>query len=164
MLFRTMYAAISRWFYAQKNTKIPLYVSLFAIALNIYLAYTLSQPDRYGVVGLAISQSIVAFTEVVILLVIMAKKDPKLFSRSFNVAVLKILSTSGLTIVVASIMVVLLPLDSSDRGLTLTAKLSIISAITIASHIMLSWAMRLDEVRPVTQKIKKLILRPVKIQ
>jgi putative peptidoglycan lipid II flippase len=164
ILFRTLYAAISRWFYAQKDTRTPLYVSLFAIGINIFLAYNLSQPDRYGVIGLAISQSVVAFLEVVILLVIMAKKDPKIFERAFTLAVLRILSTSGLTIVVASIMVVLLPLDSSDRGLTLTAKLSIISMITIASHVLLSWAMRLDEVRPVTQKIKKLVLRPVKIQ
>jgi hypothetical protein len=61
-------------------------------------------------------------------------------------------------------MVTLLPLDSSDKGLTLTAKLTIISGVTLASHLLLSWAMRLEEARPVTEKIKKLILRPIKIQ
>src|SRR5256885_12232213 len=35
---------ISRWFYAQKDTKTPLFVSLFTIALNIMLAVTLARP------------------------------------------------------------------------------------------------------------------------
>jgi putative peptidoglycan lipid II flippase len=164
ILFRTLYAAISRWFYAQRNTKVPLFVSLFAIGLNIILAYNLSKPSAYGIIGLAISQSIVAFMEVVILVFIMNRMDRKLFDKAFLVSIIKILSTSGLTIVVASIMVAILPLDNSDRGLTLTAKLSIISFMTLAAHIGLSWVMRLDEVRPITARIKKLVLRPVKIQ
>jgi putative peptidoglycan lipid II flippase len=164
ILFRTLYAAISRWFYAQKDTKTPLYVSLFAIGLNIVLAYSLSKPGAYGVVGLALSQSIVAFLEVVILVVIMNIKDRKLFERDFVVAVVRILSTTGMTIIVASLMVAILPLDSNDRGLTLTAKLSIISAVTLLSHVIISWIMRLDEVQPVIEKVKKLTLRPVKIQ
>jgi putative peptidoglycan lipid II flippase len=164
ILFRTLYAAISRWFYAQKDTKTPLFVSLFAIALSIILAFNLSKPGSYGVIGLAITQSIIAFVEVVILVVIMVRKDPKLFERSFVIAILRILSTTGLTIIVASVMVAILPLDNSDRGLTLTAKLSIISGVTIFAHIVLSWAMRLEEVKPITDKIKKLVLRPVKIQ
>lgn len=56
ILFRTLYAAISRWFYAQKDTKTPFYVSLFAIALSIFLAYNLSKPNAYGIIGLAITR------------------------------------------------------------------------------------------------------------
>src|SRR6266404_3538395 len=37
ILFRTLYAIISRYFYAQKDTRTPLFVSLFAIGLNIFL-------------------------------------------------------------------------------------------------------------------------------
>jgi putative peptidoglycan lipid II flippase len=163
ILFRTMYAAISRWFYAQKDTKTPLYVSLFVIGLNIFLSYNLSKPSVYGIVGLALSQSIVAFVEVSILVYFMNRKDPKLFDRKFFVAIVRILSTSGLTVVVAAVMVSLLPLGSSDKGLTLTAKLSIISFVTLLAHVALSWIMRLDEVAPVVERIKKLALRPVKI-
>ncbi|MCA9347605.1 virulence factor MviN [Candidatus Saccharibacteria bacterium] len=163
ILFRTLYAAVSRWFYAQKDTRTPLYVSLFSIGLNIFLAYNLSKPGAYGVVGLAMTQSIVAFLEVVVLLTIMSIRDHKLFERNFVGAVIKILSTAGITIIVASLMVAILPLDSNDRGLTLTAKLSIISGITILSHVLFSWVMRLDEVKPVVDKLKKLTLRPLKI-
>lgn len=164
ILFRTLYAAISRWFYAQKDTKTPLFVSFFTIGFNIFLAYNLSQPDAYGVVGLAISQSIVAFLEVVILGIIMVKKDPKILQKSFVTAVLRIVSTTGFTIVTASVMVTILPLDPNDRGLTLLVKLGIISATTIMVHVGISWIMRLDEVQPVIAKIKKVILRPLRIQ
>ncbi len=164
ILFRTLYAAISRWFYAQRDTKTPLFVSLFAIGINIILAYTLSRPENYGVLGLAISQSIVGVIEVVALLIFMLKRDPKLFNPVFWLASLRILSTGGFTIVAASVMVSLLPLDSSDRGLTLVAKLSIISGVTLFVHLFVSWMMRIEEARPVIEKIKSIILRPVKIQ
>jgi len=164
ILFRTLYAAISRWFYAQKDTKTPLFVSFFTIGFNIFLAYNLSKPDAYGVIGLAISQSIVAFLEVVLLGIIMVKKDPKILQRGLVTAVIRIFSTAGFTILAASVMVSLLPLDSSDRGLTLVAKLAIISSVTMMVHIGISWAMRLDEVQPVIAKIKKVILRPLRLQ
>lgn len=163
ILFRTLYAAISRWFYAQRDTKTPLFVSLFSIGLNIVLAYNLSKPTSYGVVGLALSQSIVAAVEVTLLTFIMWRKDPKIFEKQFLIAIARIISTTGLTIVVASVMVALLPLDTNDRGLNLTGKLSIISGVTLSAHILLSWSMKLDEVRPVITRIRKVILRPVKI-
>lgn len=164
ILFRTLYAAVSRWFYAQKDTATPLLVSLFAIALNITLAYTLSQPNVYGVVGLAIAQSITAFVEVVLLSIMMVKKDHKLFQSDFIKAMLRILSTAGFTIVTAAVMVALLPLDPLDRGLTLIAKLIIISSVTFMMHISISWVMRIEEVQPVIDRLKRFVLRPLRIQ
>jgi len=163
ILFRTLYAAISRWFYAQKDTKTPLIVSLFSIGSSIVLAYNLSQPDSYGVLGLAISQSLVAFVEVLVLVIIMAFRDRKLFNMEFLQAVIKTLSVTGFSLVTAALMAGLFPLEASDRGLTLTAKLSIISAVTLGVHIAVSAAMRLDEAQPIVKKIKKLILLPVRI-
>ena len=163
ILFRTLYSVISRWFYAQKDTKTPLYVSFFAIALNIFLSYKLSRPSRYGVTGLALAQSIVACFEVVILLFIMSRRDKKLFDKKFIGGVLKIISTTGFTIATAFIMVIILPLSSQDLGLTLTAKLSVISFMTFGVHILASWAMKLEEVEPVIDRAKKIMSRPLKI-
>ena len=80
IFFRTLYSIISRWFYARKDTKTPLFVSLFVIALNIYLAYKLSKPDAYGIAGLAMAESIVTAAEVFILVGIMMHRDHKLSS------------------------------------------------------------------------------------
>ena len=46
IFFRIVYAIISRYFYAQKDTWTPLGVSILAIGLNIYLAWKLSNPDH----------------------------------------------------------------------------------------------------------------------
>ncbi len=41
IFFRTMYSIISRYFYAHKDTKTPLFVSIVVISFNIFLAFKL---------------------------------------------------------------------------------------------------------------------------
>ena len=164
ILFRTIYALLSRWFYAQKDTKTTLYVSLFAIALNIVLAYVLSRPDAYDVAGLAMAQSLVAAAEVTILFSIMIMRDHKLLDKEFWSGLYRILSVTGFTVITAFIMLTLLPLDSNDRGfITLGAKLSAISAVTLFVHLAMSALFDLDEVKPIVKKVKQMVLSTVKI-
>jgi putative peptidoglycan lipid II flippase len=164
IFFRTIYALISRWFYSQKDTKTPLFVSLFAIGLNIYLAFTLVRQTG-DVTSLAIAQSIVAAAEVIILVIIMLRRDRRLFDADFWSGVSRILSVTGFTILVAFIMVQLIPLAITDRGfMRLSAKLLAIIIPTFTVHIWLSSVFGLEEVRPVTNKLRALILKPVRIQ
>lgn len=165
IFFRTVYALISRWFYSQKDTRTPLFVSLFAIALNIVLVFMLAKQTAYGLAGLAIAQSTVAAAEVFILVIIMLWRDRKLFDREFWGGISRILSVTGFTILVTYIMVTLVPLAVTDRGfIKLSAKLLAIIVPTIAIHIMLSAVFGLAEVRPVLDKLRKLVLKPVRIQ
>ncbi len=164
ILFRIIYALVSRWFYSQKDTKTPLLVSIFTISLNVYLAYTLSKPDAYGVAGLALAQSIVAVVEVVILLAIMLKRDPKLFDLTFLNGCFKIVSVTGFSVAAGVVMLSIYPLTISDRGfVTLGTKLMLISIVIIATHIAVSSLFGLEEVRPVLRRIKKIVLKPVKV-
>lgn len=165
ILFRTVYSLVSRWFYAQKDTKTPLFVSLFAIALNIVLAYVLSRPDAYDVAGLAMAQSLVAAAEVFILFIIMIIRDRKLLDAEFWGGLYRILSVTGFTIIAAYIMVSLLPLNTLDRGFfTLGSKLGAITAVTFIVHFGMSALFGLQEVRPVLRKIRNVILAPIRIQ
>lgn len=164
ILFRTIYAMVSRWFYAQKDTKTPLYVSLFAIALNIVLAYLLSRPSAYNVAGLAMAQSIVAAAEVVILFIVMMIRDHKLIDKYFWGGLFRILSVTGFTIIAAFIMLTFFPLETGDRGLILTTKLAAIAGGTFLAHFGMSVLFDLEEVRPIIKKVRQLILTPVKLQ
>lgn len=165
ILFRTLYTMISRYFYSHKDTMTPLLVSVFAIALNIYLAFTLSKPDAYHIAGLALAQSIVAAVEVLILVAIMMWRDKNLFPAGFWSGVIRSLSVTGFTIMTAYIMVTLVPLSATDRGFsTLGAKLAAIALPTIMVHIALSALFGLEEVRPIVSKIKQIVLKPVRIQ
>lgn len=162
IFFRTIYAIMSRWFYAQKDTKTPLFVSLFAIVLNIGLAIGLSR--THGLAGLAMAQSIVAAAEVTILTFIMFLRDAYLFNRAFISGIIKILSVTGFSIISAFIMVTFLPFNSADRGfLTLGGKLSAITLATFLTHLGMSTLFGLEETRPIIQKVRDFILKPVRI-
>ncbi|MGH7234654.1 MAG: lipid II flippase MurJ, partial [Candidatus Saccharimonadales bacterium] len=164
IFFRIMYSIISRWFYSRKDTRTPMYMSIFTIGLNIYLAFTLAKPDVFGVSGLAIAQSIVAGVEILILSIIMLLRDHKLLDPKFWGGVLRIASVTGFTVLAGFIMVSLLPLGLFDRGfVTLGSKLFIIAFVTILVHITVSILFDLEEARPILGFVRKVVLKPIKI-
>lgn len=164
IICRIIYSMFSRYFYAHKDTLTPLYVSIFAIALNIYLAFRLVHPDTYGVAGLALAQSIVAFSEVAILMIIMIIRDRKLFSSYFWTSIIKLVSVTGFSVVAAFIAVSFLPLTVSDRGIVaLGSKLFVISGVTFLTHLLVSYVFGLDQAKFVVKKSLQIILKPIRL-
>lgn len=167
VLFRIIYSMVSRYFYAYKDTKTPLLVSIFAITLNIILAFNLARPQPlgYGISGLAMAQSIVAVSEVLILVSIMLYRDRKFIDPGFGSAILRIMSVTGFSLLAAFIMISFLPLNATDRGLiTLGGKLATISIVTLTVHTAISWVFDLDEAKFVLAKAKKFILKPIRLE
>jgi putative peptidoglycan lipid II flippase len=165
IFFRIIYSIVSRWFYAQKDTRTPLFVSVFTIGLNVTLAIILSRPHNYGVDGLALAQSIVAVVEVTILTVIMLIRDHKLFNMVFWTGIAKIISVTGFSVIASFIMISLYPLGINDRGIiTLGSKLFFISGVTFLVHLSVSALFDLEEARPVINRLRKIILSPIKLE
>ena len=171
VVFRTLYAIISRYFYAQKDTRTPLYVSIFAIALNVFLVFTLvkayggAQNPEQAITGLAIAQSVVAAVEVFILLLVMVWRDKLTFTVDFWSGVLRTISVSGFTILTTYTLVSLIPLEATDRGfVVLSSKILAIIIPTFVVHISLSSLFGMEEAQSVMRKIKQIALKPVKIQ
>lgn len=168
IFFRIVYSYISRYFYARKDTITPLLVSVFAIALNIFLAFTLARPRSmggYDIAGLALAQSLVAFAEVVVLSGIMIYRDRQLITLAFWSGVARTLSVTGFSLLAAFVMISLLPLRISDVGLvTLGSKFGSIVTVTIFVHVLVSYMFGLEEATGVIGKAKRMIFRPVKIQ
>jgi putative peptidoglycan lipid II flippase len=161
---RIIYSMLSRYFYANKDTLTPLYVSIFAIALNIYLAFTLAKSDSYGVAGLALAQSIVALSEVGILMIIMMIKDRKIFGGYFWSNIGKLIPVAGFSVVAAFISVSFLPLNIDDKGIVeLGSKLIIIASVTFLTHLTVSFIFGLDQAKIVVAKAKEIILKSIKI-
>jgi putative peptidoglycan lipid II flippase len=164
IFFRTIYTLLSRWFYAQKDTKTPLFVSIFTISLNVLLAYMLSRQTSYGVAGLALAQSIVAMVEVFILLFIMVLRDRGLLDMKFWGGSARILSVTGFSVIAGFIMISLLPLGANDQGLfTLGSKLSLISGVVFAVHVAMSGLFGLDEARPIFVRLRRLVFKPIRV-
>ena len=165
IFFRTIYSIISRWFYAQKDTKTPLFVSIFTISFNILLAYLLTRPTSYGASGLALAQSLVAMTEVLILFSIMFIRDHKLFDAAFWGGVIKIVSVTGFSVVAGFTMVSILPLGINDRGIiTLGTKLLFITLATFSVHLLVSAIFGLEEARAVLSRVKNIIMKPIRLE
>lgn len=161
---RIIYALFSRYFYAYKDTKTPLYVSIFAIGLNIYLAFTLADKESYGIAGLALAQSITAVVEVAILMIIMIIRDRKLFNAYFWSTTVKMISVTGFSMVAAFIAVSLLPLRISDRGIiALGSKLLIIGGVTFTTHVLVSFIFGLEQAKVIFVKAKDAILKPIRV-
>jgi putative peptidoglycan lipid II flippase len=165
IFFRVIYSMLSRYFYAHKDTRTPLFVSIFAIALNIFLVFALVRKDSYGASGLVIAHTLVVASEVIILFLVMVKRDPGLIQRVFWGGVGRIMSVTGFTVMTAYIMLGLLPLQAADRGfVTLGSKLAIISIAVLSVHLFVSWLFELEEAQAVINKAFKMINRPLKIQ
>lgn len=163
IFFRVVYAIVSRWFYAQKDTKTPLFVSLFTISLNIILAVVLSRPSAYGAAGLAMAVSICAAVEVFVLGLIMVLRDPGILNIEFWGGVGRAISVGGFSMLAGYAAVSTVPLSLSDVGfLVLGGKLAFITLATFSVHIAISGLFGLDEVRPIFAWLRRVILRPIR--
>ncbi len=163
ILFRIINTIMSRWFYAQKDTKTPLFVSLFTITLNIILAIILSRPTAYEAAGLAMAISICSALEVFILGVIMVIRDRGLLNMEFWGGVGRAISVGGFSMLAGYAAVSTFPLSLDDVGFfVLGGKLAFIVAATFSVHVVVSGLFDLDEVRPIFAWLKRIILRPIR--
>ena len=155
ILFRSIYFFVARAFYAQQDTRTPLYVSIFAILLNIGLAVWFTMSLGTGPYGLAYAQSIVAFVEVVILLVILSGRVPGLVNRPLLRAIGRMAIASMIMGVIAYIMIQLFQLQSSDKSFISTfPKFVLIVGISATSYVLLSRVLNLKEADPILARAK----------
>jgi putative peptidoglycan lipid II flippase len=158
ILFRSIYHIAARSFYAQQDTRTPLYISIFAISLNIFLAIWFTSTLDMGAYGLAWAQSIVAFVEVMILFYVMSRRIKGLFDRVFMGAVMRMASATGFMAVISYISVLLFQLGAQDQSFLATfPKFGAIVVINIAAYLLFSKMLKLPEVNPVLARLRKLL-------
>lgn len=158
ILFRSIYHIAARSFYAQQDTKTPLYISIVAISLNIALAIWFVYSLHLGAYGLAAAQSTVAGVEVIILFAVMSKRIKGLFNRHFWGAILRMSSAAGLMILVTYPMVKLFPLSVGDNSFFSTfPKFVLIVAVSCVAYVLLSRMMMLSEANPVIYRARRVL-------
>lgn len=158
IVFRSIYHILARSFYAQQDTKTPLYVSIAAIALNISLAIWFTTKLDMGIYGLAWAQSIVAVVEVIILFVLLSRKITNPFTVDFWPATIRMVAATAVTGFVCYVAVALLPLSASDISFSATfPKFVIISTISGVSYLAASKLLRIGEVEPVLRVLRKVL-------
>jgi len=166
IVFRALYHVLSRSFYAQQNTKTPLYVSIFAIGLNVALAVILSRPSNYGLIGIPLAQVIAAAFEVVVLSIILLKHFPGTLDRVFVGAMWRMFSAFGITFWVTWLLRrEFFELGAFDRGFfTIIPKLGILCTIVLLVYVIVSWLFKLEEVEPIIAKMRTILFKPIRLQ
>jgi putative peptidoglycan lipid II flippase len=160
ILFRSIYHIAARSFYAQQDTRTPLYISLFTIGLNIALAVYFTMGLGMNVYGLAWAQSIVAFVEVVILFTIMTRRIPNLFNASFVKAISRMIMATFLMAIVTYISVKLFALSANDQSfMAVFPKFLLIVTVSLTSYVLVCRLFKIHEARLVTDRVQSIVFK-----
>ena len=159
IFFRTLYAIISRFYYAQKDTLTPLLVTILVLVSNIVLSWLLAA--HYGVSGLGMATSVVAVLEIFVLSVVMHRRDRGLFRLQFFKDLFFICLT-GLAVAVTALLAIhWLPMQKNDPSLEFLSKLSLIFGLIFAVHFILSYLLKIKEARQFWRYLYRTLLKIV---
>ncbi len=163
ILFRSIYFISARSFYAQQDTKTPLYISLFTISLNIVLAVWFSMGLGMQVYGLAWAAVITSFVEVAILFALMSRRIPGLFDKRFVNAVVRMASATGFMAIVTYVLVSLFPLSADDQSFFSSfPKFALIVGLSLIFYILICRVLRLPELNPIITRARTLFFKQAK--
>ncbi len=158
ILFRSIYHIAARSFYAQQDTKTPLYISIFSIGLNIFLAVYFTMKLGLGAYGLAWAQSIMAAVEVFILFAVMARRIKNLFDVVFVHAVARMASATGFMALVSYLSVLQFQLNANDQSFLATfPKFAAIVTISFVAYVAFSRWLKLEEANPVIRTARNVL-------
>jgi putative peptidoglycan lipid II flippase len=147
IVFTSLFMLVSRVYYAMQDTRTPLYLSLASIPLNIFLSFILS--DRYGVAGLAMSASIVAALETLILIAILRRRhgefgEANIFQGAWRMTLAAAIMMPSIYLLIINVV----PLYADDQGfLTLLPKFLLIVAVAAATYLVPCYLLRLNEAK-----------------
>lgn len=165
ILFRSIYFIAARSFYAQQDTKTPLYISFFTIGMNIVLAVWFTLGLDMGVQGLAWAAVITAIVEVAILFYLMSRRIEGLFDAPFVSAVTRMMSAAGFTALISYVMVSFFPLQADDESFFATfPKFVLIAGVSLLSYVLISYLFKLSEAQPVIRRAWKILFGRIPVK
>ncbi len=162
ILFRSVFHIASRSFYAQQDTKTPLYISIVSVVLNIILAITLSMTLGFGVYGIAWAASIVSVIEVIILFAVMSRRIKGLFDIIFVHAVARMMSAAGFMAIITYLLVLWLPLSGGEQSFLSTfPSFAFIAFISMTAYTIFCLVLKLEEPVPIIRQLQRMLFGKV---
>ena len=163
IFFQSVFHIASRGFYARQNTKIPLILSVVSFAVQLVFALIFSA-SGFGPEGLAYALSISALVEVSLLLIILNKQmKGKIFDKTMISSLTRILIASAIAGMASYAMTKIMPLRAADSSFLSTfPKFCVICAVSLLVYIGACVALKIEEVRPVINKVRQVLFKNVK--
>lgn len=163
IFFQSVFHIASRGFYARQNTKIPLILSVVSFVVQLVFALIFSA-SGFGPEGLAYALSISALVEVSLLLIILNKQmKGKIFDKTMISSLTRILIASAIAGMASYVMTKIMPLRAADNSFLSTfPKFCVICAVSLLVYIGACVALKIEEVRPVINKVRQVLFKNVK--
>ena len=163
IFFQSVFHIASRGFYARQNTKIPLILSVVSFAVQLVFALIFSA-SGFGPEGLAYALSISALVEVSLLLIILNKQmKGKIFDKTIISSLTRILIASAIAGMASYATTKIMPLRAADNSFLSTfPKFCVICAVSLLVYIGACVALKIEEVRPVINKVRQVLFKNVK--
>jgi putative peptidoglycan lipid II flippase len=163
IVFTSLFMLVSRVFYAMQDTRTPLYLSLGSIPLNIVLSFLLSA--RFGVVGLAMSASIVAALETLTLIAILHHRLGSFGEMTIYDGVWRMVVASGFMVAVLYPLISkVMPLYAHDHGfLTLMPKFLLITLVALVAYMVPCYLLRIKEAEHFAAKARSILARQLNL-
>ena len=163
IVFSALFFLVSRVFYAMQDTRTPLYTSMVSMVLNVGLSFGLSA--WFGVVGLAMAQSLVAAFETVILIIILQRRLQQIGLGEIWRGLWRMLLAGGIMASVTYIMVArALPLYKADLGFSIIGpKFVVLVAVATLAYLLPCYVLGLREAHQFTRKLKEQMLKPLNL-
>lgn len=163
IIFQCLLRLVSRVFYAEKDTKTPLYASIVAIFSSIVLAVLLT--IQFGVVGLAMSHSIVSVIKFSFLLGVLLKRFGWFISKEFiwhiSSIVLSSATMAGITYLLVRFV---FPLVAGETGFfTLAPKFGAIVLLSLVVYVYIGYILRLPESVTISNRLHRLVNQQVEL-
>ena len=158
IFLRSIFHIMSRSFYAFQDTKTPLIVSLITLAIAVGFELWFVFGLHTGASGIAWGQVIWAVLELVCLIILILRRVPDLFDRSFWRAIGRMVVATGMTGIVTYTLVRVFNLQFVDQNMVMVLlPLGCIGIISVAVYLLMSKLLRISEADPIVDKIMQII-------
>jgi putative peptidoglycan lipid II flippase len=155
-----MIAVLARAFYAQQDTKTPVFASLVAVVVDCVLAVVLSGP--LGLPGLGLAIAIGAWIEALMLLVVLRGRVPELeLGPVWTVALRSLVATAFASVAAIALNGGLGMIGSTAPGVVAIAvRIAIVSGVGLGAFVLLAHALRIPELPSIVGIMADLLRRP----
>lgn len=155
-----------RGFYASKDTKTPLLVSIVTVVLNVALSWWFVSTLKLDVWSLGLAYSIATNTSIIVLLYFLNKKVGGFNGRQLFSPALKMLLSAA--IAAAALYIPMKALDQlvfdTTRTINLIFLTGIASILGLSIYILLVWFMQVKELYTFVNLLKKIYQRKIKVK
>lgn len=148
---------LSRAFYALRDTKTPLYVTLFSVILNVMLSYIFIMIFKQDIHFLALSSSLSVIVSLVLMILFLNQKV-SILSLEFLLSVLKIVIASFIMGVFLYLPIKLLDriVVDTTRTMGLLFLTGISSVLGLLTYLYLTWLFEIRQALYIINFIKSL--------